>query len=86
MFRIYGSKAAPIFAGGAVYANLPPGLFGDYDMLIRAVVTSTVADTCGRAINIQSLVAVCHSRIATDHCTPLQSRLKHNLIQIENNE
>lgn len=45
--------AAPvvgIFAGGAVHASLPRGLFGEYDIPLRAAVTGIVAGVTALSI------------------------------------
>lgn len=41
-----------IFTGGAVHTNLPPGLFGEYDIPSRVVVTGIVAGVTALSILI----------------------------------
>jgi hypothetical protein len=41
--RLRVLPAAGMFLGGAVYALLSRGVFGAYDVLVRVVITGTVA-------------------------------------------
>lgn len=42
-----------VFAGGAVHANRPSGLFGDYDIPVRAVVTGTVTAQGAEKVRVE---------------------------------